>query len=176
MTSDEQLMLDFQQGSKEAFAELFERYREPVYGFFRRRLRDPARAEELAQETFVVVLRGAERYQPRGSFRSYLYSIAFRQASSEYRKARHEGAPLTAEPASPTGQDACEALWVKRAIAKLDETHREILMLREYEQLSYEEIAGLLRIPVNTVKSKLFRARMELKALLDPENGEPKGC
>jgi len=76
MTSDEQLMLEFQRGSAEAFTELFARYREPIYGFFRRRLDNVARAEELAQETFVAILRGIERYEPRALFRTYLYGIA----------------------------------------------------------------------------------------------------
>src|SRR5271169_3959066 len=90
MTSDEHLMLEFQQGSGDAFTELFERYREPVYGFFRRRLREPARAEELAQETFLAVLKGIERYEPRATFRTYLYAIAFKQVSAEWRRAKRD--------------------------------------------------------------------------------------
>jgi len=70
MLTDEQLMLDFQRGSKEAFTELFARYREPIYGYFRRRLADAARAEELAQETFLAVLRAVTRYEPRALFRT----------------------------------------------------------------------------------------------------------
>src|SRR5258708_1124126 len=100
MTSDEHLMLEFQRGSREAFTELFERYREPVYGFFRRRLKDPARAEELAQETFLAVLRGVERYEPRASFRTYLYAIAFRQVSAEWRRAKRDTQPVENEPAT----------------------------------------------------------------------------
>jgi RNA polymerase sigma-70 factor (ECF subfamily) len=61
-----------------------------------------------------------------------------------------------------------EVLWVRRALEKLDEPEREILMLREYEQLSYTEIAELLRVPVNTVRSRLFRSRMALKSHLEP--------
>jgi RNA polymerase sigma-70 factor (ECF subfamily) len=174
MTTDEQLMLDFQQGSQAAFAELFDRYRQPVFGFFRRRLHDAARAEELAQETFLVVLRGIERYEPRAKFRTYLYSIAFKQASGEYRRAKHDPVPISVEPVAAPQQDSCEALWVRRAIEKLDEQRREVLLLREYEQLSYDEIAELLRIPVNTVRSRLFRARMELKDLLVPDRSEMK--
>jgi RNA polymerase sigma-70 factor (ECF subfamily) len=74
----------------------------------------------------------------------------------------------------PTPQtDAVDAaldnsLWVRRALEKLDPSEREILMLREYEQLSYSEVAELLRIPVNTVRSRLFRARMALKNHLEP--------
>jgi RNA polymerase sigma-70 factor (ECF subfamily) len=170
MTSDEHLILDFQQGSSEAFTELFERYREPIYGFFRRRLGDAARAEELAQETFLAVVRGIERYEPRASFRTYLYAIALRQLSGEWRRAKCVAQPPGKEPAEE--DDPSDALWLRRAIGQLDAAQREVLLLREYEQLSYDEIASLLRIPVNTVRSRLFRARAELKALLSPERPE----
>jgi RNA polymerase sigma-70 factor (ECF subfamily) len=60
------------------------------------------------------------------------------------------------------------SLWVRQALEKLDAQEREILMLREYEQLSYSEVAELLRIPVNTVRSRLFRARVALKDHLEP--------
>jgi RNA polymerase sigma-70 factor, ECF subfamily len=173
MTSDEHLMLEFQRGSREAFTELFERYREPVYGFFRRRLKDTARAEELAQETFLAVLRGVARYEPRASFRTYLYAIAFKQVSGEWRRTKRETPPVEDEPA--TRDDPGETLWLRRAVEQLDAAHREVLLLREYEQLSYDEIASLLRIPVNTVRSRLFRARMELRALLSPERKEHEG-
>jgi RNA polymerase sigma-70 factor, ECF subfamily len=170
MTTDEHLMLEFQSGSRDAFTELFERYRDPLYGYFRRRLGDPARAEELAQETLLAVLRGTERYEPRASFRTYLYAIASRQISGEWRRKKRDRAPVEDTPAS--GGDPDDALWLRRAVAQLDDAHREVLLLREFEQLSYEEIAALLRVPVNTVRSRLFRARMELKALLSPERPE----
>ena len=60
-------------------------------------------------------------------------------------------------------------MWVRQVLEKLDESEREILMLREYEQLSYTEIADLLKVPVNTVRSRLFRARMAMKGYLEPE-------
>jgi RNA polymerase sigma-70 factor (ECF subfamily) len=173
MTSDEHLMLEFQHGSREAFTELFERYREPVFGFFRRRLRDSARAEELAQETFLAVLRGVSRYEPRAPFRTYLYAIAFKQVSGEWRRAKRESPPVEGEP--ETRDNPGDALWLRRAIERMNDAHREVLLLREYEQLSYDEISVLLRIPVNTVRSRLFRARMELKALLSPERTEREG-
>src|SRR5258708_3305001 len=68
--SDEHLMLAFSQGSSDAFSALFSRYKQPLFGFFRRRLTDPAQAEELTQETFLVLLRSASRYQPRALFRT----------------------------------------------------------------------------------------------------------
>jgi RNA polymerase sigma-70 factor, ECF subfamily len=172
MTSDEHLMLEFQRGSREAFIELFERHREPIYGFFRRRLDDAARAEDLAQETFLAVLDGVSRYEPRAPFRSYLYGIAFNLLAAERRKKAREGASPE-EPRAPEAAtaDADASLWVRRALEKLDDDAREVLLLREYEQLSYAEIGALLRVPVNTVRSRLFRARMALKNLLVPQQG-----
>jgi RNA polymerase sigma-70 factor (ECF subfamily) len=168
MISDEVLMLAFQQGSREAFDELYTRYRGPLYGFFRRRLSSELRAEDLAQETFLVVIRGAERYQPRALVRTYLYAIALKLLLSERRKHAHDGTDLDfiAEPAAHASTE--RALWVREGLLKLDETEREILMLREYEQLSYCEIAELMHLQLNTVRSRLFRARMALKEHLVP--------
>ena len=66
-------------------------------------------------------------------------------------------------------------LWVREALEQLEKTDREILMLREYEQLSYAEIAATLRVPLNTVRSRLFRARMALKEKLMPVQGDVEG-
>jgi RNA polymerase sigma-70 factor (ECF subfamily) len=165
MISDEALMLEFQGGSREAFEELFARYRERLFGFFRRRLESKERADDLTQETFLAVIRATSRYQPRALVRTYLYGIALKLLAAERRRERRS---------DPTPQtDAVDAtldnsLWVRRALEKLDPSEREILMLREYEQLSYSEVAELLRIPVNTVRSRLFRARMALKNHLEP--------
>jgi RNA polymerase sigma factor (sigma-70 family) len=86
MATDEQLILEFQKGSREAFSELFLRYRELIYAFFRRRVKDAARAEELAQETFVAILRGIQRYEPRATFRTYLFGIAYKILANDRRK------------------------------------------------------------------------------------------
>jgi RNA polymerase sigma-70 factor (ECF subfamily) len=177
MTSDDQLILEFQQGSREAFCEIFERYREPMYRFFRRRLRDQARAEELAQECFVALLRNATRYEPRASFRSYLYGIAVNMVSAERRKASRElrSGDSPDEIPDPVAKESETTFWVRSALEKLDRADREILMLREYEQLTYAEIAYLLRLPVNTVRSRLFRARMALKDQLMPAKDYDRG-
>ena len=169
MISDEVLMLEYQGGSRAAFEELYSRYSGPLYGFFRRRLDSPQRAEDLAQEAFLAVIRGASRYEPRALVRTYLYGIALKLLSSERRKP-YGAAPTddeAAEPSVPGTQ--LTRLWVREAIGRLDASEREIVMLREYEQLSYSEIADLLRLPVNTVRSRLFRARMALKNHLDPK-------
>jgi RNA polymerase sigma-70 factor (ECF subfamily) len=169
--SDEHLMLEFLKGSAESFNELFLRYKQSIYGFFRRRVADPHHAEELSQETFLVLLRAASRYEPRALFRTYLYAIAFKILRAHRRKAAFR-ATFFGQPKSipdPAKQDATESgLWVRRAVEKLDPIDREILLLREFEQLSYAEIADLLHLPINTVRSRLFRARTALRKLLEP--------
>ena len=166
-------MLQFQGGSRAAFEELFARYRKPLYGFFGRRLNSSERAEDLTQETFLAVIRSLSRYEPRASVRTYLYGIALKLLAAERRRAfRHSAWSSasglgTTEPNTDSTPDS--VLWVRQAMERLDTSDREILMLREYEQLSYSDIAELLRIPINTVRSRLFRSRLTLKSYLDSE-------
>jgi RNA polymerase sigma-70 factor, ECF subfamily len=169
--TDEQLMLAYAQGQGEAFSTLFTRYRQPVFGFFRRRVADPARAEELAQETFLAVVRAASRYQPTALFRTWLYAIAFKILRAHRRKAAFRatflGSPTEArEPAAANTLDV--DVMMRQAVSRLDALDREVLLLREFEQLSYAEIAELLALPLNTVRSRLFRARIALHSLLAP--------
>ena len=168
MDRDEDLMLDIGTGSRTAFETLFGRYREPIWRFFRRRTADAGRAEELAQDTFVAILEGARRYQQRGTFRSYLFGTAYNVLQADRRRAAHQATdPLETDPAAAAAPDPDAAIWVREALATLDDGDREVLMLREYEQLSYQEIADLRGTPLNTVRSQLFRARMALKAALE---------
>jgi RNA polymerase sigma-70 factor (ECF subfamily) len=153
-------------GSSDAFAELFDRYRPAVWGFFRRRVWDRARAEDLVQETFVALLKSAPRYEPRAPFRSFLFGIAFNLLAEERRKPH----PVISNDALPglsaasVNQDV--VIHVRQAIASLDEIDRDVLLLREFETLSYAEIAATLEIPLNTVRSRLFRARMTVREKL----------
>ena len=174
MTSDEDLIRDVGKGSRAAFETLFERYREPVWRFFRRRTADAGRAEELAQDTFVAVLEAAGRYAQRGSFRSFLFGTAYNVLQADRRKAAFRATdPLDVDPAADTA-DPSAAIWVRQALATLDDNDREVLMLREYEQLSYQEIADLRETPLNTVRSQLFRARLALKAALEMKSAPPE--
>jgi RNA polymerase sigma factor (sigma-70 family) len=127
--SDEQLLLRFRAAGGSAaaaeraaaragFDELFARYRQPLWGFFRRRLDDAARAEELAQETFLVVLRNAARWEPRASFRSWLYGIALKLVAAERRRNSHRReAPLTTVDPPAAGADLDAVLAVRAAVA-----------------------------------------------------------
>lgn len=157
-------MLDVQAGKTEAAQRLFETWRQPVWGFFCRRVRPRERAEELAQDVFAAILEAAPRYQPRGAFRSYLFGIAYNVLMADRRKRAVISEPL-GDYASD-GSDPDAALWVRDALSKLDPVDREALMLREYEQLSYQEIADLQGLPLNTVRSRLFRARLALREAL----------
>lgn len=166
VTGDDELMGQIREGSGTAFELLFERYRAPVWRFFRRRTPDAGRAEELAQDTFVAVLEAAARYETRGAFRAFLFGIAYNVLLADRRKAAHRASePLDQDfPASAGDPDA--GLWVRQALKQLHANDREVLMLREYEQLTYEEIAAVRQIPLNTVRSQLFRARMALRDAL----------
>ena len=169
--TDDELVRDARHGSRQAFEALFERYRGPVWQFFRRRVAEAAHAEELAQDTFVALLEGLNRFEARTTFRAYVFGIAYHVLSAYRRKAAHRSTdPLDFDPPSNSPGDPDAGLWVRHALTQLDEHDREILMLREYHELSYQEIADLRRLPLNTVRSRLFRARMALKAALVPAN------
>jgi len=166
---DEELMLEFSHGSTEAFSELFARYKGPLFGFFRRRIADPGHVEELTQESFLAVVRAASRYESRAQFRTYLYAVAFNILRAYRRKAAFRATFLGAAAGfrDPAAQNTTDAgVLLRQAVEKLERMEREILMLREFEDLSYAEIGELLNLPVNTVRSRLFRARMALRELL----------
>jgi RNA polymerase sigma-70 factor (ECF subfamily) len=167
--TDDELVRDARDGSGAAFEALFERYRGPIWQFFRRRVPDAAGAEELAQDTFVALLEGLKRFEARTTFRAYVFGIAYHVLSAHRRKVAHRVTyPLDFEPPSNSPGDPDAGLWVRHALTQLAEDDREILMLREYHELSYQEIADLRRLPLNTVRSRLFRARIALKAALAP--------
>ena len=156
-------------------SQLFARYREPVWRFFRRRVPDGAVAEELAQDVFAAVLAAAPRYEPRAPFRRYLFGIAYNVLMADRRKrARQALAPVEPDTVAQAAADPDDGLWVRAALDRLDPVDREVLMLREYEQLSYQEIADLQRIPLNTtgrlsdvldVEREISRVRGEIERM-----------
>jgi RNA polymerase sigma factor (sigma-70 family) len=175
--TDEQLMVAFARGSSDAFTSLFQRYKRPLFGFIRRHVPDPAQAEELTQETFLAVLRAGSRYQACALFRTWLYAIGFKILRTHLRKAAFRAMfwgsqPESSEPSAASTIDT--EILVRQAVGKLDSVDREILMLREFEQLSYAEIAELCGLPLNTVRSRLFRARMALHDLLAAPAPQPQ--
>jgi RNA polymerase sigma-70 factor (ECF subfamily) len=176
VVSDEQLMVAFSRGSADAFGELFSRYRQPLFGFFRRRVVDAALAEELTQETFLAVVRASSHYEPSATFRTYLYAIGFNLLRANRRKATFRAMFLGVDSGDrdPAVRSTIDTVVMLRDVVnKLERVDREVLLLREFEELSYAEIAELLKLPLNTVRSRLFRARTALRDLLESPAPKP---
>jgi RNA polymerase sigma-70 factor (ECF subfamily) len=163
--SDEELMTAFKSGDGPAFRELFDRYKNPIYGFVRRRVGDPARAEDITQDIFLALVQRRNGYEVRSSFRTYLYRIAMNRVASEHRK---DNPAQQAEPEPAASGDPAVVHQVREALGRLDPEQREVVMLREYQGLSYQEISQVLNVPVGTVRSRLFRAKLALKEMLAP--------
>jgi RNA polymerase sigma-70 factor (ECF subfamily) len=141
-------------------------------------MNDAAQAEELAQETFLAVLKGTQRYQPRATFRAYLFGIAFHILAAHRRKSVNDQKSMDVAPdevPARAGTNQEHALCVWQAVERLEGGEREVLMLREFEELSYQEIAKILCLPLNTVRSRLFRARMALRDILTAAPGSLGG-
>jgi len=161
-------MQAFKRGEGPAFRELFDRYKNPIYGFVKRRVGDPARAEEITQDVFMALVQSRNGYEVRSSFRTYLYRIAMNRVASEHRKNKEESDP----PDVAASSELSVVQQVRDALEKIEPEQKQVVMLREYEGLSYQEIAEVLKVPVGTVRSKLFRAKLALRELLAPALAE----
>ena len=161
-----------QQGDRQAFGELVYHYREGMINVVYRMCGDANLAEDAAQEAFIRAWQNLPRYQPRSPFRNWLYRIATNVAVDVLRHEREttniEDVPLVASSVNP--EVAVErnerAERVRQAVLALAPASRAVLILREYEALSYKEIAETLDIPVGTVMSRLNYARMQLRETL----------
>lgn len=179
MTTDEALLRAFQQGDEQAFACLYQRHRAAIYRFLARRLASPARAEELCQDVFVALVEHATAWRGEAAVKTYLYRIAFNRLCSETRRSEYHltALPAAGERALPPEPIAAErpdvlfeahqrAQLVRQALARLPPDFRDTLVMKAYDGLSCEEIADITGVAVGTVKSRLFRAKLELKHLL----------
>jgi RNA polymerase sigma-70 factor (ECF subfamily) len=157
-----------------AFEHLLAAYRGRVYRLALGYVRSPADAEDLAQEAFVRLWRALPLYDGRASFSTWLYVIARNACLSEMRRraARPTGSldADAADPAAPAGPGSpidvrldCETL-----VELLDEPQRRIVRLFYLEDRSYEQVAAMLDMPINTVRSHLHRARKRLAGLMAP--------
>jgi RNA polymerase sigma-70 factor (ECF subfamily) len=175
--SDERLMLRFQGGDVRAFEVLVRRHRTPLFSFLARLTGDRARAEDLCQEALLKAVGAAGRWEPRASFRTWLYAIARNQAVDEarrqaFRRAEPLDAPSGAEAAAegPAPDGAAEGALLRpkleAALAALPEEQREVFLLREYAGLRFPEIAEVTGAPENTVKSRMRYALEGLRERL----------
>jgi RNA polymerase sigma-70 factor (ECF subfamily) len=178
-TPDAELIEAVLEGSESAFAALVDRYKDRVFRLLGRYCRDPVECEDLAQEVFLKVFRKLHTFQHESQFFTWLYRIAVNAATDHLSRAGHRRLRLVEDesvldggsgdadnPAAPLM--TAELAAVTRAIvASLPEKFRTILVLREFEDLSYTEIARVLQIQLGTVESRLFRARQRFKDALE---------
>ncbi len=182
-------MAAYQAGDSRAFALLLERHRRPIFNFLLRSVGDTTHAEDLLQDVFLRVVRGAEGYQKQAKFTTWLYTIARNlcvdaQRRGKFRKAAsldasndgadgEEGTPLLDR--IPDGQLGTERQAIGRelrgkledAIARLPHEQREVFLMREVSGMAFKEIAEVIGCPENTVKSRMRYALERLRELLD---------
>jgi RNA polymerase sigma-70 factor, ECF subfamily len=179
----------FLAGDNRAFEQLVFRYQRRIYNLALRYLRVPEEAQEVTQEVFVKVFRSLKNFRGDAKFSTWLYMVAANHCKNrlKYLKRRHyfDGesldAPLGDDPDAPVRQyaadepDAAQQVEtgqlqqaVRAAIDKLADDHREAVVLRDLQGLSYEEISEITGQAVGTVKSRIHRARVELARLLKP--------
>ncbi len=186
--TDEQLFQRYTDGDENGFQILMQRYEPRIQGFLRKRLNDEERVEDLTQDTFLRIHRARESYDPSRKFSTWIHTIANNLLKNEFRnrsrrretvfsELRPEASlsggasrpvEFQAEVADPEHETYRSELReaIDTAIERMDEHHRIPFVMREVDDLSYEEIAERIGIPVGTVKSRLNRARNSFRSLL----------
>ena len=168
-------------GDRDRFTELVKRYEKRVINYVYRITHHYEEAHDLAQEIFVKVYLALDRYDPKYQFSTWLFRIAQNASIDVLRKKSIAEVPLTRpgdddskeREFADTGVSPYRALKNKQlsaaidgAVRKLPADYRELIQLRHFAELSYEEIASMKKLPLGTVKNKLFRARNLLKDAL----------
>jgi len=182
--SDEQLMLAFREGEAAAFEALVQRHRGPVFNFILRSTGNPARAEDLLQETWLKVIRGSREYEPKARFTTWLYTIARNLCVDSARREsfrevvpleapQRDGAPPMAEwlaDGRPAPDQAAHHARLRplleQALMSLPKEQREVFVLREYSGVPFKEIASVVGMSENTVKSRMRYALEGLRRRL----------
>jgi RNA polymerase sigma-70 factor, ECF subfamily len=187
--TDEELMLEYKLGSLNSLEELFNRYQTRILNYAYRLMFNRADAEDVVGETFYVVTNRKYDYRPEAKFSTWLYRIAHNFCVTKLRKKEkfvflwfkksfdgdeYEQIDLPDNKPLVTAdlQEAQAKVLVEKAVARLPEKLREALVLREYQGLNYQEIAGILDCSLAKVKVLIFRARERLKNELLPLKGE----
>jgi RNA polymerase sigma-70 factor (ECF subfamily) len=177
---DELTLRRAQRGDERAWRDLIERYQQPVHALIWRLLagRDQHRAPDLTQETFVRVVRALPGFDPSGtaSLSTWILTIATRLTLNEMRRpvmAELEREPIGRERTDGDAERRRLGAAIAAGIAELPDTHRVVFVLREYHDLDYAEIADTLELDIGTVKSRLSRARAQLREYLTRTVGGP---
>lgn len=180
--NDSQLIREIKDGQVELYATLIERYEKKIYSFILHMLKPYSYdylAEDLCQETFYKAYKNIDTFRDvEATFSTWLYTIARNTVLSELRKSKHK--EVFIEDTHATPKVSLDKLpeqeilryereqMVREAINSLPEKQRSALILREYEQLDYKQIALILNASVSSVKSLLFRGRLNIKTQLEP--------
>jgi RNA polymerase sigma-70 factor (ECF subfamily) len=179
--SDEELITLFQNGDLSAFDELVARYKDPLFNYVARMLGDRVYAEDIVQETFVRVYRNRNRYQQVAKFSTWIYTIAINLTKTELRRQSlrrffslsgtvDEGKTLELPDLrmnlEKTAGDTIVRQHIQEAIDKLPKSFKEVIILRDIQELSYDEISKIIGAPLGTVKSRVNRGRTRLQELL----------
>jgi RNA polymerase sigma-70 factor (ECF subfamily) len=185
--ADEDLMVMYQAGEVRAFELLLGRHRKSVYNFILRFVGDKETAEDLLQETFMRVIKGADAYKRQAKFTTWLYTIARNLCVDQTRRRKHRrhaslDAPMDTSEESGSLMDVIASnemasdrksvnkelfATMQRAIAGLSEEQREVFLMREFLDLPFKQIAEVVGVPENTVKSRMRYALEKLRLELD---------
>jgi RNA polymerase sigma-70 factor, ECF subfamily len=185
--ADEDLMVRYQRGEVRAFEVLLSRHRKPVYNFILRFVGDKETAEDLLQEAFMRVIKGAEAYKRQAKFTTWLYTIARNLCVDQTRRRKHRkhaslDAPMDTGDESgtlmdviPSNEMASDRKSVNKqlhqtmqaAIEALSEEQREVFLMREFLDMPFRQIADVVGVPENTVKSRMRYALEKLRLDLD---------
>jgi len=170
---DQTLVTQALAGRGEAFGTLVERYDRAVYHLAYRTLRDSEEARDVAQEAFFKAYRSLRTFRPGAKFSTWIFSIAYHACCDRLNRRKrysNEELPERADPGAGPEQQAIagdEARRLRAAIAQLPEKYRSVITLYHLQGSQYDEIAQVLEIPIGTVKTHLFRAKEQLRRMLN---------
>jgi RNA polymerase sigma-70 factor (ECF subfamily) len=191
--TDEELMLKYKDGDKDAFEVLYRRHEKPVLDFIYRMVMDASEAESLCQEAFYKVVKSRKRYKATALFKTWLFQIALNICRDRLRRMKHRdhlslNAPVVAhndggielqDCISDPSPDAAANLesaqlesLIKAAIASLPEDEHLVVVMKEYQGMPYSEIAEIMNCPIGTLKSHNHRAHQRLKKILSKYLGD----
>lgn len=181
---DRELVAAILNGEQERFADLVQRYERRLINYVYRMIRNYEDAHDLAQEIFIKVYMALDRYDPKYQFSTWIFRIAQNTAIDQIRKKTLPEESLTKEDRQEGGERQMQieadvvspyravfnvemAGAIETAVQDLPEDYRDLIELRHFAELSYDEIAEVKQLPLGTVKNKLFRARNMLKERLE---------
>ncbi len=174
MNSDRDLIRSFYEGNEFAFVAIYNRYKQGIYAFSLRMLRNENEAEDVLQDTFLKAYECKSKLIELESLRAWLFTVARNKCLNKIRQRKIRQHETFDESVQSSGRSIHKELekhelveLVGKAISSLSPDYREVIILREYQNLSYDEICQVTRSSLNAVKSRLFKARRKLSLILE---------